>query len=170
MIAMTEAKVEERAEQHYMGIRTQVPWTEFPKIIPQFLDETFGWLGQQGIEPAGAPLMRYYVINMNSTMDVEIGVPVASPVSGNGRIHAASLPAGRYASLIYTGNENGFAGNKALLEWVSENGLTLDTYASEDGDGFGSRVEFFLTNPDDEPDPANWQTEVAMRLADEPSA
>lgn len=170
MIAMTEAKVEERAEQPYVGIRAQVPWTEFETIIPQLLDETLAWLGQQGIAPAGAPLMRYYVIDMNSTMDVEIGVPVASAVAGNGRINAASLPAGRYASLIYTGNDNGFAGNKALLDWVSEKGLTLDTYESPDGDGFGSRVEFFLTEPDDEPDPSNWQTEVAMRLADAPSA
>jgi effector-binding domain-containing protein len=170
MITMTEPKVEERAEQTYVGIRSQVPMSEFGNVIPQSLDEIFGWLKEQGIEPAGAPLMRYYVINMDSNMDIELGVPVATPVSGNGRIQATSLPAGRYAALTYTGDSNGIAGNKALLEWVQEKGLTLDTYDSPDGDGFGGRVEFFLTDPDEEPNMDNWQTEVAMRLADEPSA
>ena len=34
------------------------------------------------------------------------------------------------------------------------------------GDAFGSRVEFFITDPDDEPDPKKWETQVAIRLAD----
>jgi effector-binding domain-containing protein len=162
----TEPKVEQRAEQPYMGMRTQVPMQKFGEVIPQFLNEVFGWLSEQGVQPAGAPLMRYYVINMNSDMDIEIGVPVAKALSGSGRVQAAVIPAGRYASLIYTGNDNGMAGNKALLEWIEEKGLTLDTYDSPDGDGFGSRIEFFLTDPDDEPNLGKWQTEVAMRLAD----
>ena len=38
-----------------------------------------------------------------------------------------------------------------------------------DGDRFGSRLELYLTDPVEEPDPANWRTEVAYRLADEPT-
>ena len=36
----------------------------------------------------------------------------------------------------------------------------------EKGDAFGARLESFLTNPDEEPDRAKWETEVAIRLAD----
>jgi hypothetical protein len=37
------------------------------------------------------------------------------------------------------------------------------------GDAFGGRVEFYPTDPEEEPDPSKWQTDVAFRLADEPA-
>jgi effector-binding domain-containing protein len=164
---ITAPKLDDRTEQPYMGIRTQVPMRQFKKVIPQFLDELFAWLGKQGVEPAGAPFMRYHVINMAGNMDVELGVPVASALPGNDRIAASSLPAGRYASLIYTGNTNGVAGNKALLDWGAQQGLVWDNWATDAGDAFGARYESYLTDPADEPNQAKWETEVAIRLADE---
>ncbi len=162
----TPATVDQRAERHYAGIRTRVSHREFPTIIPQLLNETFGWLAQQGISPAGAPFMRYNVIDMEHLMDVELGVPVSEPIAGNGRVTAGALPAGRYASLIYTGVKNGIAGNGMLIDWAREQGLKWDQFDSPDGDGFVSRYEIFLTGPDDDPDPANWDTEVAIKLAE----
>jgi len=115
---ITEPKLEDRTEQQYVGIRTQVPPSKFKQIIPQFLDELFTWLGKQSIAPAGAPFMRYHVINMAGDMDVELGVPVASAVQGDGRIAPGVIPAGRYATLVYSG-VTGIAGNKALIEWAA---------------------------------------------------
>jgi hypothetical protein len=40
-----------------------------------------------------------------------------------------------------------------------------ETYASDKGDGFGARYEAYLTNPNDEPDQAKWETKVAIKLA-----
>ena len=34
------------------------------------------------------------------------------------------------------------------------------------GDAWGARLEVFLTDPQIEPDPQRWQTEVLLRLAD----
>jgi hypothetical protein len=34
----------------------------------------------------------------------------------------------------------------------------------ENGDAFAARVEFYLTDPADEPDQEKWETEVAIRL------
>jgi effector-binding domain-containing protein len=163
---ITKPKVEERAEQHYVGIRTQVPSSKFKVIIPQFLEELFAWLGKQGVEPAGAPFMRYHVINMAGNMDVELGVPVASALLGDGRIASGVIPAGRYAALVYSG-VTGIAGNKALLEWAAKNGIKWDRWDDENGDAFRSRVEYFLTDPAEQPDRKKWETEVAIRLADE---
>jgi hypothetical protein len=39
-------------------------------------------------------------------------------------------------------------------------------WADPHGDAFGSRYESYLTDPGEEPDPARWQTEVAIRLAE----
>jgi effector-binding domain-containing protein len=163
---ITEPKIENRTEQHYVAIRTQVPMKEFKRVVPQLLGEVFAWLEKQGVAPAGAPFMRFHVVNMAEKMDIEMGVPVASALSGDERIHAGVLPAGRYASLVYTGVRNGIKGNKALLDWGAKKGLVWDVYEAENGDGFGARFESYLTDPVDEPNQAKWETEVAIRLAE----
>jgi effector-binding domain-containing protein len=161
-----EPRLVERNEQHYLGIRTQVPMRQFKKVIPQLLVEIRTWLGLHGVTPAGAPFMRFHVINMTSKMDIALGWPVASAVSGDDRVTAGVLPAGRYGALVYTGVANGMKGNKALLDWGAEKGLVWDTYVAENGDGFGARFESYLTDPAKEPNPKKWDTEVAIRLAD----
>jgi len=165
----THPKLEDRNEQHYAGIRTEVPMGQLPNAIPQLLGEVFAWLGKQGITPAGAPFIRYHVIDMKAKLDIELGVPVAAAVSGNGRVSAGVLPAGRYASLIYTGVTNGLEGNRVLIDWAKEKGIAWDRWDSDKGDAFRSRIESYLTDPDEEPDPAKWETEVAIKLADDQS-
>lgn len=162
----TEPKIEDRTEQHYAAIRTQVTMQELDMAIPQGIGEVFAWLGKQGVAQSGAPFVRYLVIDMEALLDIEVGVPVATALSGDERISAGVLPAGRYASLIYTGIDNGIQGNWALLKWGAEKGLVWDSWKTEKGDAFGARFESFLTNPNEEPDRAKWETEVAIRLAD----
>jgi hypothetical protein len=140
--------------------------SKFKKVIPEFIDELFAWLDKQGVQPAGAPFMRYHVINMAGNMDVELGVPVASALPGDGRIAPGVIPAGRYASLVYSG-VSGIKGNKALLEWAAKNNIKWDRWEDQNGDAFRSRVEYFLTDPAEQPDRKKWETEVAIRLADE---
>lgn len=161
-----EPRLEERAEQPYVGIRTQTTMRQLGKTIPETLDELDAWCREREITPAAAPFIRYHVIDMQGALDVELGVPVASPRPGDGRVTAGVLPAGRYAALIYSGVKNGVAGNKALLDWGAPQGLAWDRWTTERGDAFGSRLESFLTLPEDEPDPAKWEAEVAIRLAD----
>jgi len=167
---ITKPKIDQRPEQPYVGIRTQVKPSQFKKIIPQFLDEIFAWLNEQGIKPSEAPFMRYYVIAMGSEMDVEIGVPVATPLAaGTDRIQPQTLPAGRYASLIYR-SVGGITGNKALVEWARDNGIRWDRWDDPKGDAFRCRIETFLTDPAEQPDRKKWETEVAIKLSDDQPA
>jgi effector-binding domain-containing protein len=163
---ITEPKVEDRGAQHYVAIRTQATMQELDTAIPQRLGEVFAWLGHQGVAPSGAPFARYLVIDMEALLDIEVGVPVVTALSGDDRICAGVLPAGRYASLVYTGIDIGIKANWALLKWGAEKGLVWDTWKTEQGDAFGARLESFLTNPDEEPDRTKWETEVAIRLAE----
>lgn len=164
---ITEPKIENRNAQPYVGIRTQATLQELGTVIPQLLGEVFGWLGKRSVEPSGAPFIRYHVINMADKLDIELGVPVATAMSGDHRISAGVIPAGRYASLIYTGIDNGIEGNKALIEWAAANGIRWDRWDDVNGDAFRSRIEYFLTKPDEEPDMAKWETEVAIKVADD---
>jgi effector-binding domain-containing protein len=163
---ISEPKIEDRTEQPYVAIRTQVTMQEIG-TAPDLLGDVFAWLGERGITPAGAPFMRFLVINMETLLDVELGVPIAAPVTGDGRISADVLPSGRYATLVYTGLDIGIEANAALLDWGAQQGLVWDTWVAENGDGFGARLESFLTNPETEPDTAKWETEVAIRLTDD---
>ncbi|GHO49602.1 GyrI-like domain-containing protein [Ktedonospora formicarum] len=166
----TEPKIDERPDTHYVGIRTMASLQEMGNgLIPRLHTEVYTWLKQQGVPPAGAPFIRYHVINMETKLDIELGVPVAGPIPDDERVRAGVLPAGRYASLIFTGIENGIKGNGMLLDWGAEHGLKWDTFEAEGGDGFVSRYESEITDPADEPDPSKWDTEVAIRIADEPT-
>jgi hypothetical protein len=109
--------------------------------------------------------LRYHVIDMNGEMDIEVGLPVDSPLPGDGHITPGVLPAGRYASLVYTGS--GLTGNKTLLDWARANDITWDRWKDPRGDAFGARLERFLTDPKIEPRKTKWEIEVAMKIADE---
>ncbi|HEY1015921.1 MAG TPA: GyrI-like domain-containing protein, partial [Herpetosiphonaceae bacterium] len=165
MIA-TEPHVEVRAEQPYAGIRAQLPMQALGDAIPALHGEIFGWLAARGIAPAGAPILRYHTIDMACNLDIEVGVPVAAPFEGDGRVTAQTLPAGRYAALVYVGVENGVPGNAALLDWAKERGLALDSWDDPAGEAFAGRYETFIDGPEDSPDMATWKTEVAMKLKD----
>jgi len=163
---ITEPKVEERTEQPYVAIRTQVTMHELGTVIDPVVGELYAWLGQRGVAPVGPFFIRYRVINMEAQLDIELGFPVVSALSSDDRISTGVLPAGRYASLVYTGPYDGLVeANAALLDWGAEQGLMWDSWAAENGDRFGARLESYLTDPSTEPDPAKWDTEVAIRVA-----
>jgi effector-binding domain-containing protein len=170
---ITKPKLEDRNEQPYVAIRTQVTMQELGTgAIPQLHREVSVWLEKQGVAPSGVSFIRYLVINMMAKLDIELGWPVASPLSGNDRISAGALPAGRYASLVYIGPYEGnglIEANAALLDWGTEHGIVWDSWEGEHGDGFGARFESYIRDPGNEPDPAKWETEVAIRLADDHS-
>ncbi len=162
---MTEPQVEDLQAQPYVAINTQTTLQALGSVLPQLLGEVFAWLAKQGVASAGPPFIRYLVIDMKAVLDIEVGVSVANANAGDDRIHAGVLPAGRYATLIYTGVKNGIESNKALLDWGAKQGLTWESWQVGNGEGFGGRFEFFLTDPNQEPDQAKWETRVAIRLA-----
>jgi effector-binding domain-containing protein len=160
-------KLEDRKEQHYVGIRTMAALPELPTVIPDSTREVYGWLGRAGVPPAGMSFIRYHVINMETKLDITLGVPVAKALAGDDRIVSDVLPAGRYATLIYTGDYSGLMGaNKVLIDWAQEQGLAWDNWPVENGDAFKSRYESYIRDPGNEPDPAKWVTEVSIKLKD----
>jgi effector-binding domain-containing protein len=159
-----EPRIVKRAEQPYLGIRFRAPFRGMFAQVSKQLPALERWLRQHEITPAGPRFLRYHVIDMAGEMDVEVGVPVAAPLRGEGRVKPGLLPAGRYASLIYVGL--GLAANKALQEWAHAKNLQLDKWADPKGDAFGCRYEAYLTDPKVEPRKKHWEIELSMRLAD----
>jgi len=163
---VSKPTIDERPEEPYMGIRTQTPFKGMFTVIDKHLfKELRAWMQQEGIAPAGPPLLRYHVINMEGEMDIEVGIPVAKALPGNGRVCPGVLPGGRYARLIYI--NNGYTGNGALTRWAIENGLAFDQRDDPKGTAFRARYERYLTDPKIQPLKTKWEVEVAIKLMDD---
>jgi effector-binding domain-containing protein len=163
MTTVSEPRIDDRPEKPYLGIRTQTPFKGMFNVVAQLRKELSAWAKQQGVEPSGPPFLRYHVIDMAGEMDIEVGIQVATALPDDGRISASVLPAGRYASLVYSGS--GLTGNKTLLDWAKANGIAWDRWDDVKGDAFRCRCETYLTDPKVEPRKTKWDIEVAIKLA-----
>ncbi len=156
--------IEQRPAVPYAAIPVTVTMASFPAAADACFPELLGWLGASGVQLAGPPFIRYLVVHMEAELEVEFGAPVAGPVPASDRVRGGELPAGRYLTLVHTGPYDGLiAANAAVQDWAAGNGITLESSAG--GHRFAGRVEHYRTDPRAEPDPANWQTEVAYLIA-----
>ena len=163
---ITSPKVVERSEQPYVAVKSVVTMAEIGAVAGKFLGEIFGWAAGHGLTPAGPPFFKYNVVDMEHGLEIEFGIPMAKLVTGDDRVLAAVLPAGRYASLVHRGPyEQLTEANGMLGKWIEEQGLNVEILKSPNGDRFGCRLEVYLTDPGVEKDPEKWETEVAMKLA-----
>jgi effector-binding domain-containing protein len=154
----------DRSAEPYVAIEAQVSMDQLAGLADR-LGEVPGWLAERGLAPAGPPFFRYQIIDMERQLTVQAGVPVTESVSGDDHVIAGLLPAGRYASVIHVGPYDGLvAATAALRQWSDDQGLEWDKSDAGDGEHWGSRLEIYLTNPAEQPDPATWQTQLAFRL------
>ena len=153
----------ERSDQPYLFIPAAVTMATIGPTIPQLTGELFGWLGSHGIEPAGAPFVKYDVIDMERELLIEIGLPVETPAEGDDRVQAGTLPGGRYARLVHVGHPSTLVdATGSLLAWAAQQGLAFD----REDDRWASRLEIYHSDPDVQPDLNKWETELAFKLAD----
>ena len=164
---LSDTEVIERSAQPYVAIKSQVTMQTLGVVLPGLAPRVFGWLGQRGISPSGAPFWKYNVVDMDRGLEVEVGVPVATAVAGDDLVQAGVLAPGRYATVRYTGHPDGlFGATAALLKWADEHNLTWDVSQAPDGERWGARLEIYETDPAMEPDMSKWTTQLAFRLAD----
>lgn len=158
-------EVIERAEQPYVAIRATVTMESIGAASAHF-PAVFEWLARQGSRPAGPPFFKYYVIDMASQLQIEVGVPVPERLADDGSVVAGVLPAGRYASVIHVGHPDQLARATAdLLAWAESNGLAFDTTTTSKGEMWACRLENYLTDPAEQPDMNKWETQLAFLLA-----
>ena len=141
-------RVEERPERVYVGIRVVTPFR--------------GMLKVRDVAPIEHGFLRLHVIDMNGPMDIEAGYFTRAPSQGAGRIKPGSMPAGRYATLTH--RDHSIRANRALIDWVRDNGIEFDRHEESEGDAFACRYEAILTDPKSEPHKKRWNVELAFRV------
>jgi effector-binding domain-containing protein len=142
---------------------TMATMNEIVDAVPPLLD----WLAAHGQTPSGPPYLRYLVIDMRADMVVQAGVPVAVAVEPDEHVLPDVLPGGDYLTTVHVGPYDGLYGaTAALLAHAGQHGLRFDHHPSDAGDVWTSRLEWYETNPVEEPDPARWRTRLEFKLAD----
>lgn len=142
---MATPTLEFRAEQPYVGIRRHVTIAEIDTVLAPRYPELSTWLEAQGVHPAGAPFFRYYSMEMDADIEMEVGIPVHAVPPLTGEIQAGLLPAGQYATLKHTGDyDELYDLTTYLLAWIEEQGMTLATSTREQGEVWKSRLEWYL--------------------------
>jgi effector-binding domain-containing protein len=145
-------EITDQAAQPILTIRTRTSIQDIAQALGQAYGEIFGYLGEQGVQPAGMPFTMYYNMDM-SDLDIEIGVAVERPVPEKSAMRLGELPAGKIAACLYTGpySDCGPA-YEELQRFVQEQGY----------EAAGVAIEYYFSGPDVPPEET--QTRIVFPL------
>lgn len=164
---ISEPEFKERDEIPYVAIRKVVPMREIAQRVPPLIPQIYEWLDRRGHDPAGPLFFRYLHIDDGNQLDLEVGVPLAEKIDGDDRIRPGSFPAGRYAVARYKGTYDGLPQAwSAFEEWREREGVAERAEISPGGHRRGTRAEHYLVGPNENPDPNEWVTELALYLGE----
>jgi effector-binding domain-containing protein len=134
-------------------------WNRTIEKIPRVI----GWIEEQGIQPASPLFYRYRRTGTaDEPFSVEIGFAVDEQVAPGNEVTISEMEEGTYLTYLHHGHPDQiFEVSSELERWAAENGVAIDVQRQGSVEIWRGRYEFFLTNPDDEPDPNNWQIKLA---------
>ena len=158
-----EPRIVARAAQRYVAVTERVALDQFADAIDHGFAEVFGWLAvHDGVSAAGAPLIRYIEVDMADSLLIDLAVPVEGTSPPDERVRAGLLPAGDYVALLFRGHYDGLvAANAAVQQWGEQHGVR---WAMDSPTVWRARIEQYLTDPREEPDPVQWETEIAYLI------
>lgn len=165
---VTEPKIKHRNKQKYVAIRLAVP-IPFGKYLQPAWSEVQAWLRSKGVENSGPTIIRYLTTDMSNKLDIDVGFAVEKALKGDDRIIADVIPAGTYATLLYTGPYRGngvYKANVALVEWAKKNKVKWSVQKKKGVEWWDGRIEWYLSDPAIEKDPKKYKTELTFMIAD----
>ena len=112
----------EKERQPVLSIRTRIPVERLPEALGNGYRSVYQYLSELGQPPQGPPFVAYYNMDMQD-LDIEIGCPVGHDLPGKEDVQSGEIPAGKFATTLYTGPYPGMPpAYQALTEWVQAQG------------------------------------------------
>jgi effector-binding domain-containing protein len=124
--------------------------------ISDFLGPTYAAVAEVvvrgGFRFAGPPFARFRPLDEEfAEFDVEAGFPVAGEGSTSNDVEVSSLPGGTMAVVVHIGPYDAMLpAYQAIFDWMAE----------RDARAEGPAWEVYHSDPDEQPDPATWRTEI----------
>jgi effector-binding domain-containing protein len=153
---LTEPEVGWSPPQQTAVVHITIPRAEIGSIMGPTIGEVSTGIAAQGIIPSGPWFARYLKMEPG-TFEMEVGIPVETPVAPAGRLEPSELPAGRVARATYRGPYEGL--HPAWGEfgrWIEESGLVPRQ----------GQWESYVRGPESDPDPTGWRTELVIPVED----
>jgi AraC-like DNA-binding protein/effector-binding domain-containing protein len=147
---------EERAAQPLLFIRRRIAHSELQGMLAECFGKLYAHGHKAGLPIGGWPLARY-VSTGPGLWTVEAAMPLLESIPGEGELEAGSLPAGPVALGLHAGPYEQLSDTHAAMEkWIEAKGYRVG----------GPPWEWYVTDPAEHPDPADWRTEVYWPLAE----
>lgn len=116
----------------------------------------------RGARPAGPPFVRYHTFD-GVEADLELGVPVAEPAQGEGRVASGELPGGSAVATWHLGAHDKLGDAYARLKaWGEAQGREPKGAAWE---VYTWIAPLTYSGPAAWPDPSTWRTRLVQPLA-----
>lgn len=149
-------------------VREKVPVQEMTAFFGRAFSSVMAAVGQHELQVAGPPYGMYRGLPTD-VIDVEAGFPLAAPFPGAdadgvsvdgghgvSQVAGGSLPAGPAYEAVHAGPYDALPQTyEAIQARMKADGATPAEVM----------WEFYMTDPDAEPDPANWRTRVIWPTA-----
>lgn len=146
----------ELTAQHILIVRLRTARHELAQAIGEGVGKVYMHAQQAGIALAGHPFTRYLSAGPG-LLTIEVGFHVSAATPGRDDVEAAQLPAGPAIVAVHGGSYEQLSETYAAAErWMDENGL-------RPGD---APWEWYITDPAEHPDPADWRTHVFWPVAE----
>ncbi len=97
-----EVELQQRDPQPILSIRATILVAQLGEAVSDRIGALGDYLRQHNLTPAGPPFVRYHTFEEIET-DMELGVPLAAPVEGEGRIVAGTLAGGPAIATSHSG-------------------------------------------------------------------
>ncbi len=136
--------------QPVLVARRRVKRAAIARALGELLGSVFVHAQRVGGAIAGQPFTRYLEWGPGVVL-IESGLPVATPVKGEGEVLAETLPGGSVAVTTHSGSyEQLFDAHAAVQVWIEEN----------ERRSAGAPWEVYVTDPAEHPDPKEWRTDL----------
>ena len=142
-------------EQPVAVVRERVPMDSLTSFFDRAFGAVMAAVQMQGARPAGPPFAMYHGMP-GETVDVEAGFPIAGNFEGTGEVSSGVLPDTDAFEAVHTGPYDTLG---STYDAIREH-MEADGAAPAD-----SMWEYYLTDPQKQPDPATWQTRVVWPVA-----
>jgi effector-binding domain-containing protein len=132
-----KCEIKELPAQPVLSIRARCAVQKLPQLLGASFGAIAQHLGSLGENPAGAPFVAYYNMDMQN-LDIEIGFPVSHSLTGEGNIQPNQIFGGKIATCLYVGPYSDVGpAYEALTQFVKDKGFEAS----------GVAYEFYLNDP-----------------------
>lgn len=150
-----EIRKEERAATTALVVSRWIPAAAVAEVLGEMLPQVFEYVMSHELTVT-APPFAMYTESSAEGVTLTGGMPVADPGDGTDQIRPITIPSGTYAKTIHAGAYDTLnEAHQALEGWILGAGFKPGP----------ASYEFYLTDPGEYPDEADWRTEVLRGIS-----